>query len=61
MLHVPPSTNNDSYPILREEDEAAVKSPKKGKLAGVDSIPSELAQAGGEAMIMSLIICSKIW
>ena len=60
VLHVLPPTNNESYPILREEVEAAVKSLKKGKSAGVDNIPSELAQAGGEAMIMSLIICSKI-
>ena len=62
VLDVPPPINNDSYPILREEVEAAVKSPKKGKSAGVDNIPSELAQAGGEAMIDNklLIICNKI-
>ena len=47
---------------LREGVEAAVKSLKKGKSAGVDNIPSELVQAGGEAMIdMLLIICNKIW
>ena len=51
MLDVPPTINNDSYHILREEVEAAVKSLKKGKSAGVDNIPSELVQAGGEAMI----------
>ena len=62
MLNVPPPTNNDSYSILREEVEGAVKSPKKGKLAGVDSIPSELVQAGGQAMIDVLfIVCNKIW
>ena len=62
MLDVPPPTNNDSYSILREEVEAAVRSLKKGKSAGVDNIPSELVQAGGEAMIdMLLIICNKIW
>ena len=62
VLDILPSTNNDSYPILWEEVEAAVKSPKKGKSAGVDNIPSELVQAGGEAMIdMLLIICKKIW
>ena len=62
MLDVHPPINNDSYPILREEVEAAVKSLKKGKSAGVDNIPSELVQAGGEAMIdMLLIICNKIW
>ena len=58
-----PSTNQqDSYPVLREEVEAAVKSPKKDKSAGVDYIPSELVQAGGEAIIdMLLTICNKIW
>ena len=62
MLDVPPPTNNDSYPAMREEVESAVKSPKKGTSAGVDNIPSELVQAGGEAMIgMLLIICNKIW
>ena len=62
VLDVPPPTNNDSYPILREEVEASVKSLKKGKSAGVDNIPLELVQAGGEAMIdMLLIICNKIW
>ena len=45
-----------------EEVEAAVKSLKKGKSAGVDNIPSELGQAGGEAMIdRLLIICIEIW
>ena len=33
MLDVPPPSNNDSYSILREEVEAAVKSPQKGKSA----------------------------
>ena len=62
MLDFPPPINNDSYPILREEVEAAVKSLKKGKSAGVDNIPSELVQAGGEAVIdMLLIIYNKIW
>ena len=62
MLDVPPPTNNDSYPILRGEAEAAVNSLKKGKSARIDNIPSELVQAGGEAMTdMLLIICNKIW
>ena len=60
-LDVPPPTNNDRYPILQEEVEAAVKSPNKGKSAGVDSISSELVQSGGQAMIdLLLIICNKI-
>ena len=62
VLDVSPSINNDSYPILREEVKAAVKSLKKDKSAGVDNIPSELVQAEGEAMIdMLLIIFNKIW
>ena len=62
MLDVPPPINNECYPFLWEEVEAAVKSPKNGKSAGVDNIPSELVQAGGEAMIDTLlIICNKIW
>ena len=62
ILTGPHSTNQDDLPILREEVEAAVKSPKEGKSAGVDNIPAELVQAGGEAMIYALhIICSKIW
>ena len=40
--------DNDNYPILREEVEAAVKSLKEGKSAGTDNIPGELVQAGGE-------------
>ena len=60
MKH-PPVTNTDNYPILREEVEAAVKSFKPGKNAGVDNIPPELKQAG-ETMIDALLnICNKIW
>ena len=56
------STDNESEDILREEVEAAVKMLKKGKSAGVDNIPGELVQAGGEDMISILHrICNKIW
>ena len=49
-------------PILREEVEIAVASLKKGKSAGVDNIPAELVQAGGETMIDVLTeICNRIW
>ena len=42
--------------------EAVVKALKTGKSAGVDNIPAELVQAGGEAMIDILTaICNKIW
>ena len=62
VINVPPATDNDNYPILREEVEAAVKSLKKGKSAGADNVPAELVQAGGEAMISALLtICNKIW
>ena len=62
MLNVSPATNNANHPILPEEVEAAVKSLKKGKSAGVDNIPAELLKQGGEAMVNALlIICNKIW
>ena len=62
VLKHPPVTNIDSHPILREEVEAAVKSLKPRKSAGVDNIPAELLQAGGETMIDVLLnICKKIW
>ena len=52
----------DLQPILREEVEIAVASLKKGKSAGVDNIPAELVQAGGETMIDVLTeICNRIW
>ena len=52
----------DLQPILREEVEIAVASLKKGKSAGVDNIPAELVQAGGETMIDVLAeICNRIW
>ena len=47
-------------PILRKEVEAAVQSLKKGKSAGVDTIPEELVQAGREDAITVLTtICNK--
>ena len=42
--------------------DAAAKSLKKGKSAGVDDIPAELVKAGGEDIITTLTtICDKIW
>ena len=42
--------------------EAAVHSLKKRKSAGVDNIPAELVQEGGEDVITTLTtICNKIW
>ena len=58
----PPPTVEDLQPILREEVETAVASLKKGKSAGVDNIPAELVQGGGETMIVVLTeICNRIW
>ena len=52
----------DLHPIFREEVEIAVASLKKGKSAGVDNIPGELVQAGGETMVDVLTeICNRIW
>ena len=52
----------DDQPILRKEVEAAVQSLKKGKSAGADNVPAELAQAGGADVITALTtICNKIW
>ena len=42
--------------------EAAVQLLKNGKSAGVDNIPAEMVQAGGEDVITALmIIYNKIW
>ena len=62
VLNCPQTDTEDDHPILRREVEAAVQSLKKGKSAGVDNIPAELVQAGGEDVITALTtICSKIW
>ena len=42
--------------------EAAVQSLIKGKSAGVNNIPAELVQTGGEEVITALMtICHKSW
>ena len=62
VLDCPQIPDEEHHPILREEVEAAIKALKMGKSAGVDNIPAELVQAGGEAMIDILTaICNKIW
>ena len=62
MLDCPQTDTEDDHPILRKEVEAAVQSLKKAKSAGVDNIPAELVQAGGEDVIAALTtICNKIW
>ena len=62
ILNGPYDTNDDKFPILREEVGAAVKCLKGGKSPGDDNIPPELIKNGREAMISTLtIICNKIW
>ena len=64
ILDCPQISDKEHHPMLREEVEAAVKALKMGKSAGVDNIPAELVQAGGEAMTMIdtlTSICNKIW
>ena len=62
VLNCTQSDTENDHPIRRREVEAAVQSLKKGKSAGVDNIPAELVQAGGEDVITALTtICNKIW
>ena len=62
LYNCPETDTEDDHTILRRGVEAAVQSLKKGKSAGVDNIPEELVQAGGEDAITALMtICDKIW
>ena len=62
VLGCPQTDTEGDHPILRKKVEAAVQSLKRGKSAGVDNIPAELDQAGGEDVITALTtICNKIW
>ena len=62
VLDCPQTHTEDDHPILCKEVEAAVQSLKKGKSAGVDNIPADLVQAGGEDVTTALMtICNKIW
>ena len=62
VLNCPKTDTEDDHPIHHKEVEAAVQSLKKEKSAGVDNIPAELVQAGGESVITALkTICNKIW
>ena len=54
VLNCTQTDTEDDHPILRREVEAVVQSLKKGKSAGVDNIPAELVQAGGEDVITAL-------
>ncbi|XP_068691590.1 uncharacterized protein [Montipora foliosa] len=63
VLDTPESQSDDSEDlILKSEIEEAVKMLKKGKSPGVDNIPGELIQAGGQHMTTALLnICNQIW
>ena len=63
VLKCPRTDTKGDYPILRGEVEVAVQSLKKEKSAGVDNIPAELVQAGGDqdAITALTTICDKIW
>ena len=62
VLNCPQTDKEDDHSILRREVEAAVQSLKKGKSAGVENIPAEVVQAGGEEIVTALTtICNKIW
>ena len=53
VLKGPQTATEDDHPFFRKEVEAAVRPLKKGESAGVENIPAELVQAGGEDVIMA--------
>ena len=62
VLNSPQTDTEDDHSILRKEVEAAVQLLKKEKSTGVDNLPAELVQTGGEDIITALTaICNKIW
>ena len=62
VMNCPQTDTEDDHPILRKEVEAAVHSLERGKSAGVDNIPAELVQAGGEDVITAVTtVWNKIW
>ena len=62
VLNCPHTDIADDHPILHKEMEVAVQLLKKEKSAGVNNIPAELVQAGGEDVITAVTtICNKIW
>ena len=62
VLTVNEPSNQDNFPILESEVEAAIQALKMRKSAGIDNIPAELIKAGGHIVIQILLdICNKIW
>ena len=61
-LTVNEPSNQDTFPILEREVEAAIQALNMGKSAGIDNIPAQLNKAGGHIVIQILLdICNKIW
>ena len=61
VLNCTQTDTEDDHPNLCREVEAEVQSLKRGKSDGVDNIPAELVQAGGEDVITALTtICNRI-
>ena len=62
VLAVNEPTDQDSFPILESEVEAAIRALKISKSPGVDNIPAELLKSGGDILKKLLTdICNKIW
>ena len=62
VLAVNEPTDQDSFPILENEVEAAIRALKIGKSPGVDNISAELLKSGGDILQKLLTdICNKIW
>ena len=61
VLDWPQIPDEERHPILREDVEAAIKAMNMAKPCGVDSIPPDIVQIEGEAMMDILAsICNKI-
>ena len=57
-----PTRGAESFLVLTEEVEEAVRSLKAGKSPGVDNSPSELLKNGGKTTTTVLtVICQMIW
>ena len=59
---LPTDTRCRASPYFTRRGGSSSQSAEDGKSAGVDNLPAELVQAGGEAMIDILTtFCNKIW
>ena len=62
VMNCPQTDTEDDHPILRRDVEVAVLSLKKRKSAGVNNIPAELVQVGGEDVTTGVMTIShKTW